>query len=284
MAPNGSTELPTLTRFGFIAASSAVAESVTFPIDFAKTRMQLTVGRRGFFEALFGCVRQEGLSAVYAALPAAVLRHWVYSTLRISLYEDLRNLAAGGYGGSSTTMKIAASLVAGGTAQFCASPTDRVKVLVVQNGGRESVFRVAAGIARVEGFAGFYRGVLPNVTRASLVNIGELATYDTAKRFVLDKFELDDGVVAHTLSAFCSGFVASLCSTPADVVKSRVMGGKMSSWECVKTTMVREGPLAFYKGFIPNWTRLGPWQLCFWVSYEQLRQVAGYSGDRKSVV
>ncbi len=27
--------------------------------------------------------------------------------------------------------------------------------------------------------------------------------------------------------------------------------------------------------FLPTWMRLGPWQMVFWVSYEQLRQTAG---------
>lgn len=30
-----------------------------------------------------------------------------------------------------------------------------------------------------------------------------------------------------------------------------------------------------YKGFFPTWARLGPWQLCFWVSYERLRSAMG---------
>mmetsp|Transcript_39182 Transcript_39182/g.96844 ORF Transcript_39182/g.96844 Transcript_39182/m.96844 type:complete len:97 (-) Transcript_39182:221-511(-) len=88
----------------------------------------------------------------------------------------------------------------------------------------------------------------------------------------------------HLLSAFCSGFVVSLFSTPADVAKSRIMnqkrgpGGSLlyrNTLHCWVTTVNEEGFLALYKGFFPAWLRLAPWQLVFWLTYERLRIVAG---------
>lgn len=39
-----------------------------------------------------------------------------------------------------------------------------------------------------------------------------------------------------------------------------------------------EGVRGLYAGFVPTWSRLAPWQLCFWVTYEELRRVAGLAG------
>ena len=109
-----------------------------------------------------------------------------------------------------------------------------------------------------EGAAGFYRGWQPNVTRAAIVNIGELATYDEAKRAIKDATQWEEGVVLHTCSALCSGFVAALLSTPADVCKSRVMSGMYPSMvSCLVGTVKNEGVAALWKGFGPNWLRLG---------------------------
>eukprot|EP00747_Dinoflagellata_sp_TGD_P170134 gnl/TRDRNA2_/TRDRNA2_200927_c0_seq1.p1 gnl/TRDRNA2_/TRDRNA2_200927_c0~~gnl/TRDRNA2_/TRDRNA2_200927_c0_seq1.p1 ORF type:complete len:302 (+),score=44.64 gnl/TRDRNA2_/TRDRNA2_200927_c0_seq1:60-908(+) len=281
MAPGGGSEdMPKGLRFGLIATSCLISESATFPIDFTKTRMQLAVGKMGFFQALSNAVKTEGIGAVYAALPPAVMRHWIYTTLRISIYEDLRNYLAGGKGKeSSAGVKLVSSFSAGGIAQAVASPADRLKVILVKEGGKRSLVQAARDVAANEGIKGFYVGVGPNVLRAALVNLGELATYDQAKRFVLAQSGLPDGVVVHTMSAFMSGFVASGCSTPADVIKSRVMGGQADGIvSCVRDIMKNEGWQAFTKGFIPNWVRLGPWQFFFWVSYEQLRKVSGYGG------
>ena len=96
-----------------------------------------------------------------------------------------------------------------------------------------------------------------------------------------------DNLLCHLCSAICSGFVASLCSTPADVAKSRIMSqtaladGTMpyaGTLDCWKKVVANEGPAALYKGFLPGWLRLGPWQLVFWCSYEQLRIVTGIGG------
>merc|ERR1712032_1085306 len=104
----------------------------------------------------------------------------------------------------------------------------------------------------------------------------------------------DSMLVAHQpfrgqrwLTSASSGFVASLCSTPADVAKSRIMNqaalpdGTMpyaGTLDCWRKVVANEGPLALYKGFIPGWLRLGPWQLVFWCSYEQLRIFTGIGG------
>ena len=38
-------------------------------------------------------------------------------------------------------------------------------------------------------------------------------------------------------------------------------------------TVKLEGPLALYKGFIPTWLRLGPWNIIFFVTFEQLKKL-----------
>ena len=65
-------------------------------------------------------------------------------------------------------------------------------------------------IVHQQGILGLWRGSLPAVQRAALVNLGELTTYDYAKRAVLSSgVTRGDNVGAHALSSVCSGFVAS---------------------------------------------------------------------------
>lgn len=78
-------------------------------------------------------------------------------------------------------------------------------------------------IARQEGLAGLWRGTGPAVQRAALVNLGELATYDAAKQAILGTGVVGDNALAHAAASVCSGFFASVVSTPADVIKTRVM-------------------------------------------------------------
>lgn len=43
--------------------------------------------------------------------------------------------------------------------------------------------------------------------------------------------------------------------------------------DCFIQTFKNEGFWAFYKGFIPTWVRMGPWNIIFFVTYEQLKQL-----------
>jgi solute carrier family 25 uncoupling protein 27 len=55
-------------------------------------------------------------------------------------------------------------------------------------------------ILAVGGVRGLWKGSMPNVQRAALVNLGDLTTYDTAKRFILTHTSLTDSHVTHILS------------------------------------------------------------------------------------
>ena len=176
-----------------------------------------------------------------------------------------------------------------------ASPADLVKVRMQADGRLASQglpprysgpFDAFNKIVRSEGFGGLWRGVLPNVQRAFLVNMGELACYDHAKHFVIRNRISEDNIYAHTLASVISGLSATTLSCPADVVKTRMMsqavgkGEKIvytNSFDCLIKTVKVEGLSALWKGFFPTWARLGPWQFVFWVSYEKLRQLAGLS-------
>lgn len=180
-------------------------------------------------------------------------------------------------------------------AQVVVSPADLVKVRMQADGQMMSqghqprysgLFDALNKIVRTEGFAGLWKGVLPNVQRAFLVNMGELACYDHAKRFVIQNQIANDNIYAHTFASIMSGLSATALSCPADVVKTRMMyqaatkDDKVvykSSYDCLVMTVRNEGLRALWKGFFPTWARLGPWQFVFWVSYEKFRKIAGLS-------
>ena len=77
-----------------------------------------------------------------------------------------------------------------------------------------------------------------------------------AKRAVLGSgLASGDNLWAHTLSSLCSGLVASAVSTPADVVKTRVMTQDpqhpiySGSIDCFLKTLRAEGWRGLYKGW-----------------------------------
>lgn len=52
------------------------------------------------------------------------------------------------------------------------------------------------------GIRGLWKGSIPNVQRAALVNLGDLTTYDTAKQVIMQKTGLPDSHLLHCLSRY----------------------------------------------------------------------------------
>ncbi|KAB1208118.1 Mitochondrial uncoupling protein 3 [Morella rubra] len=194
-----------------------VAETRTFPTDLTKTRLQLhgeslssSTRPTNAFRVASEIVREQGSLGLYKGLSPALLRHLFYTPIRIVGYEHLRNAVSADGGSISLPGKAFARGIAGVIALICliqisnflfplveqlvASPADLIKVrmqadgLLVSQGLQprySGPFDALNKIVRTEGFKGLWKGVFPNVQRAFLVNMGELACYDHAKRFVI---------------------------------------------------------------------------------------------------
>ncbi|KAG8090372.1 hypothetical protein GUJ93_ZPchr0011g26937 [Zizania palustris] len=171
----------------------------------------------------------------------------------------------------------------GAIAISVANPTDLVKVRLQAEGKlAPGVPRRYAGamdayakIVRQEGFAALWTGLGPNVARNAIINAAELASYDQVKQTILKLPGFKDDVVTHLLSGLGAGFVAVCVGSPVDVVKSRMMGDSAytSTLDCFVKTLKNDGPLAFYKGFLPNFARLGSWNVIMFLTLEQVQKM-----------
>lgn len=135
-----------------------------------------------------------------------------------------------------------------------------------------------------EGVRGLWRGVAPTAQRAAVVAGVQLPVYDGVKLFFLQHGYLSDGDANHLISSFCAGLSACLASNPIDVVRTRMMNQRKlktlpdtseiykSSWHCAVSSVRAEGPMSLYKGFLPAFTRMGPWNIIFFLVYEQQKQ------------
>ena len=130
---------------------------------------------------------------------------------------------------------------------------------------------------RQEGVAALWTGLAPNVARNALVNATELATYDTFKETFIAA-GLPDNIGTHILSGLGAGFAAVCVGSPVDVVKSRMMGARLGEYsniiDCFVKTAKQDGITAFYKGFVPNFGRLGSWNVVMFLTLEQAKKFA----------
>ena len=229
-------------KYAMSVMAASVAESVTYPLDLTKTRLQLqgevasgdlNFKYKGMIRTALGIVKEEGLLMLWRGMLPALYRHAIYTGIRMTAYEEIRNeLQRTDKNGFPLWKKVVAGMTAGGVGQLVASPTDLIKTQIQMEGKRglqgkpprvKGMTDAFQKIVKQGGVAGLWRGCWPNVQRAALVNLGDLSTYDTIKRKLLKNTNLKDNSVTHCLSSACAGLVGAIMGTPADVVKARIM-------------------------------------------------------------
>ena len=309
MAGDSSTKeapqpLPLWKSFGASAFSACTAELLTLPFDTGKVRLQLqgtpTPGVAPKYKGLVGTVgtiaKGEGAAALWKGWQPGLHRQCLFGGLRIGLYDPVKSqvsrlMDGEGAAESSFGAKVVSGLITGGVAISIAIPSDLVKVRL-QAQGRQALAEAGKAppkpkypsamaayrmIAKEEGIAGLWTGVVPNITRNSVINATELATYDQVKQMLLASKIVDDNVFCHILSGLGAGLCACIVGSPVDVVKSRVMGDSVGMYsgtvDCFVKTMKNDGIMAFYKGFIPNFTRLGSWNVAMFLTLEQVKKL-----------
>lgn len=287
----------TAKYFVYGGLASMTAEFGTFPIDTTKTRLQIQgqvtdeackdIKYRGMLHALYRITREERIRALYNGIAPALLRQASYGTIKIGLYNSFKQHLAIYAKGETLFNNILCGASSGALAAAIANPTDVLKVRMQaatseMYATRESMLCAFNKIYKTEGWNGLYRGVSPTAQRAAVVAGVLLPFYDFFKSKLLSSDIFVDNAVTHLLSGFLAGVLGIIAANPIDVVKSRMMNQRKlknihqshiytSSLDCFIKTIRTEGPFALYRGIIPSYLRLGPWNIIFFITYEQLK-------------
>lgn len=76
-------------------------------------------------------------------------------------------------------------------------------------------------IYREEGIKTWWRGAVPTMGRAMVVNAVQLATYSQSKQMLAEYFKLKDGIFLHFCASMLSGLFTTAASMPVDIAKTR---------------------------------------------------------------
>ncbi|EGR32123.1 hypothetical protein IMG5_095380 [Ichthyophthirius multifiliis] len=307
---NSNQSLPMWVMMLTGGISGSIAETATIPFDTAKVRLQIQPGHaeagkplkyNGVLGTVKVMIKEEGFLSLYSGLNAGLQRQMVFASIRIGLYEPVRNFYSSKeeLGQTPLYKKILAGLTTGCIGIMVANPTDLVKIRLQAEGKKPAGERRYNGvldaytkIVRTQGAAGLWQGLAPNIVRNSVINATELATYDESKQFFVSRKLLHDhSISTHMICSAIAGFVAAVVGSPVDVLKTRIMNSSSGSGtqykgvlDCVFRTFQEDGFMAFYKGFVPNAQRIITWNICMFMSLHQIRKTVGetYYGINKN--
>lgn len=141
------------------------------------------------------------------------------------------------------------------------------------------VFNALARMVREEGVLTLWRGCIPTMGRAMVVNAAQLSSYSQTKQYLVRKKYLTEGIQLHFVASMISGFITTIASMPVDIAKTRIQnmktlpGGKpeyRGTIDVLSKVVRQEGLFALWKGFAPYYFRLGPHTVLTFIFLEQM--------------
>ncbi|XP_025425116.1 mitochondrial 2-oxoglutarate/malate carrier protein-like [Sipha flava] len=283
--------LPFYANFTIAGLAGMGSAFFVHPLEVLKFRMQLsgekgtTVDHKNSFYAIVNMAKQEKLSGFYKGITANFTRQMIFTSTRVGSYTSLvHEMKKRGY--DSVLNNALASMTTGAFAAFIATPADIAVVRMTSDGRlpKESrrnykhVFDALLKIRKDEGIRGLWRGTVSSVIRAMTANVTQLMSYDSAKEYLMEYQNMENGLKLHTVASMISGILYSVFSNPMDVIKTRIQQQKIVDGKSeytgfidVGNTLLKtEGVKALWKGWPFYYLRIAPGTVLLFIFMEQL--------------
>ncbi|KAK6616990.1 hypothetical protein RUM44_005347 [Polyplax serrata] len=185
-------------------------------------------------------------------------------------------------------VKAGLGMAAGCTGAFVGTPAEVALIRMTADGrlpleerrNYKNVFEALLRISKEEGILTLWRGAVPTMGRAMVVNAAQLASYSQAKQYLLTTGYFEDNVFCHFVSSMISGFVTTAASMPVDIAKTRIQNMKTingnpeykGAGDVLIKVIRNEGVFALWKGFTPYYARLGPHTVLTFIFLEQMNK------------
>lgn len=267
-------------RKSFIAGAlaGAIEASITYPFEFAKTRLQLvdktSKTSRNPLVLIYNTAKAQGVGSIYVGCPAFIVGNTAKAGIRFLGFDAFKNLLRDKKTGElSGTRGVIAGLGAGLLESVVAvTPFEAIKTALIDDkqavkpryqNNSYSMIRNYSRLIRDQGFAGLYNGVVPVSMRQAANQAVRLGCYNKIKTLIQEytnspKDKPLSSALTFVVGAF-SGIVTVYSTMPIDTVKTRMqsLDSKYTSTvNCFTTVFKEEGLKTFWKGATPRLGRL----------------------------
>uniref|UniRef100_A0A7N0TLJ9 EF-hand domain-containing protein n=1 Tax=Kalanchoe fedtschenkoi TaxID=63787 RepID=A0A7N0TLJ9_KALFE len=255
--------------------ASALSTSILHPVDTIKTRVQASTLS---FPEIIAKLPEIGRRGLYRGSIPAIIGQFSSHGLRTGICEASRLLL----------ISVAPSLPefqVQSVSSFCGTflgtavriPCEVLKQRL-QAGIFDNVGEAIVGTWSVDGLRGFFRGTGATLCREVPFYVVGMGLYGESKKAAQKLLGRELEPWETILVGALSGGVASVATTPFDVMKTRMMtapGGRRISMSMIAFSILRrEGPLGLFKGAIPRF---------FWIAPLGAMNFAGYELARKAM-
>ena len=205
--------------------------SLTYPLDLAKTRQQLIVGRASepVPRILAAVYRASGLRGLYAGVSAPLISEVPRRSLKFTMNGVFKERLAVACGGSPSTtvggvvLATLAGSMAGASETLIHTPFEVVKIRMQQQqpSPGAGVLGTAASVVRAEGALALYTGLEAYAARQVVWNGGFFGLLGLGNATLPPDLG-GSKVLRDFLLGLAAGSTATVLNNPLDVAKSRI--------------------------------------------------------------
>ncbi|KAL8141409.1 hypothetical protein V2J09_007430 [Rumex salicifolius] len=275
----------------FMVAGSiagCVEHMAMFPVDTVKTRMQVLgscpIKSVGVRSALRSILRSDGPVGLYRGIAAMALGAGPAHAVYFSAYEFCKKSFS--HGNPNNPFAHALSgMCATVMSDAVFTPMDMVKQrLQISGGGGGGTYRgvrdCVARVLREEGLGAFYASYRTTVLMNAPFTAVHFATYEAVKRALSEvspESVSDERLVVHATAGAAAGALASVVTTPLDVVKTQLQCQGVcgcdrfssgSIGDVLKTIVKKDGYRGLMRGWVPRMFFHAPAAAICWSTYE----------------
>lgn len=255
------SKLSNKQRIGIGIVAGSISRTVTSPLEVVKILMQVSTGNETVKDVVLKLWKEDGLKGFWRGNSAVCFRLIPQVAIKSFAFTELQKMI--GHGNPATGIqKTICGASASAFAQVLTYPIDVIKTRVVVNPKKyTSIFSAFGTIVREEGPFSLYAGIAPAVSAIIPSEIALYYSYGTFKKIYTNLFSRNKPLSNFTncMIGACAASFSQIFSFPFDVVKRRSMINDANGKPLVDgmitgfmKIIANEGPLALYKGFLPN--------------------------------
>eukprot|EP00746_Dinoflagellata_sp_MGD_P107218 gnl/MRDRNA2_/MRDRNA2_45179_c0_seq1.p1 gnl/MRDRNA2_/MRDRNA2_45179_c0~~gnl/MRDRNA2_/MRDRNA2_45179_c0_seq1.p1 ORF type:complete len:291 (-),score=60.38 gnl/MRDRNA2_/MRDRNA2_45179_c0_seq1:239-1111(-) len=222
-----------------------IETTVTYPLDLAKTRQQLTLRSASapVSAVLKAAYREGGVRGLYAGISAPLISEVPRRSLKFTLngvfkeklsvvFPEPRGFAA------TTVLATCAGAAAGASETLIHTPFEVVKIRMQQGGSSSSMVGMITDVVRSEGVLALYTGLEAYALRQIVWNGGFFGLLGLGNA-VLPETAAGSKAARNFLLGLAAGSTATVLNNPLDVAKSRIQASNMQTGNGSSTLVSR---------------------------------------------
>lgn len=210
--------------------AAAISHGITTPIDVVKTKMQGDPEKykgMGLVSASQSVIKEFGIMFLLAGLGPTFVGYGMEGAMKFGAYETFKGVFANVFELQFYNY-LMASVLAGAIAAIILCPMEEVRIKMVENSDwkNETLVTALLRIIKEDGIFATFAGLPAMLSKQVPYTMGKQVSFDIISKMMRGVFNSifgeekmnDLGWLVSICSAFCTSFIACICSQPGDMI------------------------------------------------------------------